>query len=77
MLNEAQVVHKAHPRSQCEGRACVLHNPSAHHMASWSLEWDQGHRRMMRMCPHGITHPDPDGRALDDAHNCDGCCVAR
>jgi hypothetical protein len=71
-----------HDPAACEGRACVIHRPSAHHMRAWPLVWRADRQLMERTCPHGIGHPDPDDVAYrrdtgtpDPAvHGCDGCC---
>lgn len=73
---------RIHPASRCEGDACVVHNPSDHHMSGWDLHWRQDRCLMERICPHGVGHPDPDdvayqsGRGVAGAglHGCDGCC---
>jgi len=82
---EPPVGLKTHPPERCTGQYCCIHNPSAHHMVTWPLNWrdDKGH--MERICPHGIGHPDPDdmaywerlGKPLDllSIHGCDGCCT--
>jgi hypothetical protein len=78
------VLTGVHQPSQCAGRPCVIHAPSAHHMRDWPLVWRPDLRMMERHCPHGIGHPDPDdlarqaqqGRGHLAAHACDGCCVA-
>lgn len=72
-----------HPSFLCEGRACVIHNPSDHHMREWSLNWRGDKGVMERTCPtHGVGHPDPDdaaylktqGREVLLIHGCCGCC---
>jgi hypothetical protein len=75
---------KVHPASACQGRHCVLHNPSDHHMREWPTLYRGDWGRMDRLCPHGIGHPDPDdvawhrsqGREMG-GHTCDGCCQER
>lgn len=72
-----------HDRSECAGRACVIHAPSEHQMRTWPLNWREDLRAMERICPHGIGHPDPDdlawqvsqGRSHAGVHSCDGCCA--
>lgn len=73
-----------HDPSNCSGRYCVIHNPSAHHMRSWPTNWRADRQLMERTCTHGIGHPDPDdlafqitqGRGWQANHGCDGCCLA-
>lgn len=70
----------------CAGRICSVHNPSNHEMINWPQEWDGYSRLMVRQCPHGLYHPDPDsvtylidtGNAYLTSrllHTCDNCCV--
>ena len=72
-----------HDAKLCAGRACVMHNPSDHHMREWRLSWRGDKRVFERSClDHGIGHPDPDdakylasvGRGAYNIHGCDGCC---
>lgn len=54
-----------HSAQTCEGEACVIHNPSDHHMADWPMirRYDHSPPLIERRCPHGIGHPDPDSGA--------------
>lgn len=72
-----------HPATACLGQACVVHNPSDHHMRDWPLNWRGDRGLMERICPsHGTGHPDPDdmtfhrrnGREWMGVHGCCGCC---
>ena len=50
-----------HPRTEICDLACVVHNPSAHHMRFWPLIWRDDRGIFERVCPeHSIGHPDPD-----------------
>lgn len=77
------VLVNVHPAERCQGRACVVHNPSDHHMRTWVLNWRGDRRLMERLCPkHGVGHPDPDDVAWQvsqgyggGVHGCCGCCV--
>lgn len=77
-----QVLGRIHDESLCQGRACVIHRPSDHHMRRWLLLWREDRRIFERVCPHGVGHPDPDdmdwhgsqGRLHEGIHGCDGCC---
>lgn len=81
-IGEATLVN-VHSETLCAGRACVVHNPSDHHMRAWRLNWRDDRGLMERICPHGIGHPDPDdmayqrsaGRVGHSVHGCDGCCI--
>jgi len=77
-------VLRTHGASACAGRACCIHNPSAHHMRGWEMNWRGDLRVMERICPcHGVGHPDPDDVAYrrligrgGGTHGCHGCCHA-
>lgn len=71
-----------HEPRLCTGRACTIHNPSGHHMDAWPMMWHQEARSFERLCPHGLSHPDPDqfaywsaaGLMFRACHPCDQCC---
>lgn len=77
-----QVQVLTHPSYKCAGRACVVHNPSNHHMRDWPTVYRSDKGTTERQCPHGVGHPDPDdlawhesmGRDWVGVHGCDGCC---
>lgn len=79
----ARLVNVHNPLS-CEGRPCVIHAPSDHHMKDWPQAWRDDVYLMERTCEHGIGHPDPDDVAYQlsemnrdmSVHGCDGCCFA-
>lgn len=64
---------KTHNELQCDGEACPVHAPSAHHMNTWPLVYridqavpmDNGKVFVLakRTCEHGVGHPDPDSIA--------------
>lgn len=68
-----------HERGLCfDTSACVIHGPSDHHMIGWPTHWRDDMKKMERLCPHRVGHPDPDDCAFRDdpgIHGCDGCCV--
>lgn len=78
------VLTHVHPAWRCQGRPCVVHHPSEHHMQDWPIDWRADRGTVERTCPHMIGHPDPDdlayqlslGRSLAGVHGCDGCCAA-
>jgi hypothetical protein len=85
-----QRITNVHDASKCQGRPCVIHNPSNHHMRDWPTHWREDRRIMERICPHGIGHPDPDDLAYQKSllpkgvkgdylgiHGCDGCCSSK
>lgn len=49
-----------HDESLCQGRCCVIHYPSDHHMRDYPLIWNSLETQMERLCEHDFTHPDPD-----------------
>lgn len=75
--------YTTHPPTQCAGRACIVHNPSDHHMREWDINYRGDKGISERTCPHGIGHTDPDDvawlestdRAYLTIHGCDGCCA--
>ncbi|MER5754399.1 hypothetical protein [Streptomyces sp. NPDC002088] len=76
----------AHPRKDCIGRHCAVHNPSEHHMSEWRQNFRSDRALTERVCMHGVGHPDPDDLAYkrlmqgadyspyEGLHGCDGCC---
>ncbi len=83
-----QVVMGVHAPALCEGRHCVIHNPSDHPLRGMKLAWRQAGpfdikpSHFERICEHGVGHPDPDtvayhnsiGELGMDVHGRDGCC---
>jgi hypothetical protein len=81
------VLHNVHPHGTCvEPDRCVIHQPTEHHMRAWEAGWDDVRAQVIRRCPHGSWHPDPDavviskfGALLEavEPHTwvCDGCCT--
>jgi hypothetical protein len=88
VLPSGEVLTGVHPDTACEGRGCVIHHPSDHHMRDWPLNWRNDRGLMERLCPHGVGHPDPDDlawkqtvfhpdeAAAEGIHGCDRCCLA-
>jgi len=72
-----------HSPDRCKGQNCCIHNPSDHHMISWTMNWRSDKGVMERICPHGVGHPDPDdadyndrnGKGYLNIHGCCGCCT--
>ena len=75
-----QVLHGVHLPEKCEGQACVIHAPSEHAMRAFPTAWRVGlgtsPSYMVRVCPHGYDHPDPDDPLAPGLHACCGlgCC---
>jgi hypothetical protein len=57
---EGVLLENVHPMDNCAGEPCVIHNPTEHHMRSWTLVWRDDRKLFERICPHGVGHPDPD-----------------
>lgn len=82
-LPDGSVMENVHPAAVCEGRPCVMHNPTDHHMREWRMRFRNDTGVCERICAHGIGHPDPDslayfrderGLKMMGVHGCDGCC---
>lgn len=76
--------YNVHPETECQGRACIIHNQTDHHMRSWRLHYRADRGIFERICPeHGTGHPDPDqfdywaetAQEWQAVHGCCGCCV--
>lgn len=71
-----------HAPTACEGRGCVVHHWSRHHMRHMPLHWRIDRGIFERTCEHGVGHPDPDqsawfrsiGEDWRNVHGCDLCC---
>lgn len=73
------VIAHTHAAHVCAGSACVVHNPSDHHMRDWPLKLvgaralGQAPGRVLvlseRICSHQFAHPDPDSLAYVSAHS--------
>lgn len=59
-LPDGTVLNGVHPRTACEGRACVIHNPSNHYASNWEMVWDNEQALVYRVCPHDNDVLDPD-----------------
>lgn len=82
-LGNGYVLKNVHPEALCQGRECVIHAPTEHHMRDWSLHWREDRAIFERICPsHGTGHPDPDQMSFwretnqewQSVHGCCGCC---
>lgn len=72
-------VVRVHPKTQCAGEWCSIHNPSDHPLKDAPQIWREDRRIMERVCQHGVGHPDPDCiyAQHDSIHGCDGCCFSQ
>jgi hypothetical protein len=81
--DDGTVLTRIHAERQCNGRWCVIHRPSPHHMRTWPLLWRDDRGIFERVCPHRVGHPDPDQteylrvRGSSGVHGCDGCCTRK
>lgn len=78
-----RVYHNIHLESKCQGRPCVIHWPTKHHMRTWRLHYRDDRNIFERICAgHGVGHPDPDqyhywaetNQEWQAVHGCCGCC---
>lgn len=83
-----QTFSHVHSSSDCEGRGCLVHHPSNHHLRFMPVKmripgpWDIKPLHAERICDHGVGHPDPDDvefyrqNFVDiSVHGCCGCCL--
>lgn len=54
---------QTHGPARCAGRACCIHRPSNHPLATAPMQWMPEINLMLRICEHGSVHPDPDSLA--------------
>lgn len=84
-INGTQRYGNLHPYNVCQGRPCIVHNPTLDWVANregWPyLQRETG--LFERICEHGIGHPDKDGlyylveelgQKHWEIHGCCGCC---
>jgi hypothetical protein len=62
VLEDGEVV-RTHGPARCTGTPCPVHGPSRHLLSEAPLSWLPELQLMMRRCPHGQVHPDPDSMA--------------
>lgn len=78
------MVLQIHGERRCFSGHCCFHSPSDHRLKDAPLVWVRAINLMMRMCPHGHPHPDPDSMeylrsrlsTFDGWHPCcpERCC---
>lgn len=71
------VIYNVHDPVRCAGQPCPVHSLTDHHMRAFPQRWAGV---MLRECPHGSVHPDPDEPWKDPlrGHLCGcgcRCCV--
>jgi hypothetical protein len=89
MTGTGQTLRGVHPASDClaGGHPCPIHNPSVHQLRELPTHMGGDGPMLLRLCPDGLLHPDPDSlayirRCYGDAialklaqHRCDSCCA--
>jgi len=64
LTGAGQGVSGTHRASACQGRGCVIHHPSDHHMrmfpTRWAYDTSAASSLMVRVCDHDQHHTDPD-----------------
>lgn len=78
-LENSDIILAAHHPDTCAGPICALHKRTSHTMRGWqqSLEMIGKVFIMTRICPHGITHTDPDDFFVYDIGYCNDCDAGR
>lgn len=77
--DDGTLLTNVHDPEKCAGETCVVHNPTKHYMSDWDLHWYSELGVFVRICEHGLGHPDPDQDAYIQRigiprHICCGCC---
>ena len=63
-------LYNVHDEWKCFGTACVIHNPSDHHMVWWEPDFEPSTGLISRFCPdHNVAHPDPDSLSWALSYN--------
>jgi hypothetical protein len=79
-LEHTMISINSHDESQCEAVTCPMHKRTDHHMRGFKQFFLHGWDIVVRVCPHGVKHPDPDdmyamSSEYAENHNCDACCI--
>lgn len=74
-LENSDITLAAHHPDTCVGSVCALHKRTDHAMRSWEQGVDMIGSTfvMVRKCPHGIYHTDPDDFFVYDVDYCKRC----
>lgn len=59
-LHSGGTLKNVHEKVECFLEYCCIHNPSEHPLREAPMDWWGEFRHMVRVCEHGISHPDPD-----------------
>ncbi len=74
-LENSDIILGAHHPDTCVGSICALHKRTNHAMRGWEQSLDMIGKVfiMTRICPHGISHTDPDDYFVYDIGYCKDC----
>ena len=74
-LENSEFTIAAHHPDTCVGEVCALHKRTDHEMRGWvqSIEMVGKTFITTRICPHGVTHTDPDDFFVYDISRCKKC----
>lgn len=74
-LENSELTIAAHHPDTCAGKQCPLHKRTDHEMRGWVQAVDMIGSTfvMIRICPHGISHTDPDDFFVYDVSWCKEC----
>lgn len=73
LLESGQVILH-HPRTDCIGRWCAIHQPMPGPWNNWPRQWRDDRGILERVCACGVGHPvAEDYGRVDTVHGCCGC----
>lgn len=64
ILHSGATLTGIHAEDECFLEHCCIHNPSNHPLRDAPMDWWGEFRHMVRVCVHGVSHPDPDDLAF-------------
>ena len=74
-LENSELTIAAHHPDTCAGEVCPLHKRTDHEMRGWEQSVQIVGKTFIttRICPHGVTHTDPDDFFVYDISRCKKC----
>ena len=74
-LENSEFTIAAHHPDTCVGEVCSLHKRTDHEMRGWVQSIEMVGKTFItpRICPHGVTHTDPDDFFVYDISRCKKC----
>ena len=74
-LENSELTIAAHHPDTCVGELCSLHKRTDHEMRGWEQSVQIVGKTFVttRICPHGISHTDPDDFYVYDISRCKKC----